>query len=79
PDGTTETIIARRYLVATGAQPSIPSIPGLNLVDYLTSTTAMELTAVPESLLVIGGGFIALEQAQLFARLGAKVTVLVRS
>lgn len=48
-------------------------------MDYLTSTTAMELTEVPESLLVLGGGYVALEQAQLFARLGSKVTMLVRS
>jgi mercuric reductase len=48
-------------------------------VDYLTSTTAMELDEVPESLLVLGGGYVALEQAQLFARLGSKVTMLVRS
>ncbi|RAF66335.1 mercuric reductase, partial [Burkholderia multivorans] len=45
----------------------------------LTSTTAMELTEVPESLLVLGGGYVALEQAQLFARLGSNVTLLVRS
>jgi mercuric reductase len=51
----------------------------MDRVDPLTSTTAMELTEVPESLLVIGGGYVALEQAQLFARLGSKVTMLVRS
>jgi mercuric reductase len=52
---------------------------GLEEVCYLTSTSAMELTEVPESLLVLGGGYVALEQAQLFARLGSKVTLLVRS
>jgi mercuric reductase len=69
---------ARSYLVATGAEPHIPAIPGLEHVDYLTSTTAMELTKVPASLIVIGGGYVGLEQAQLFARLGATVTVIGR-
>lgn len=79
PDGTTEVIEAEHYLVATGAQPWVPELPGLDRVDYLTSTTAMELTEVPESLLVLGGGYVALELAQLFARLGSTVTMLVRS
>lgn len=79
PDGDSEVIEAEHYLVATGASPWIPPIDGLENVDYLTSTTAMELDEVPESLLVLGGGYVALEQAQLFARLGAKVTMLVRS
>ncbi|MHA7295213.1 mercury(II) reductase [Arthrobacter sp. HLT1-21] len=78
-DGTRETITAAHYLVATGSAPWAPPIEGLDGVDYLTSTTAMELDEVPESLLVIGGGYVALEQAQLFARLGSKVTMLVRS
>lgn len=76
---TADVIEAKHYLVATGSRPSIPPIQGLDQVDYLTSTTAMELTEVPESLLVLGGGYVALEQAQLFARLGSKVTMLVRS
>ena len=78
-DGTVETIEAEHYLVATGSRPWAPPIDGLDEVGYLTSTTAMELTEVPESLLVLGGGYVALEQAQLFARLGSKVTLLVRS
>lgn len=79
PDGTVEFIEAAQYLIATGARPWAPEIQGLDSVDYLTSTSAMELTSVPESLLVLGGGYVALEQAQLFARLGSKVTLLVRS
>ena len=84
-DGTTETVHAEHYLIATGSRPWTPSIAGLAVpddpggVEYLTSTTAMELEEVPESLLVLGGGYVALEQAQLFARLGSKVTMLVRS
>lgn len=68
---------ATHYLIATGASPIIP--PAFEGVAYLTSTTAMELTEVPESLLVVGGGYVALEQAQLFGRLGSTVTMLVRS
>ncbi|WP_344783528.1 mercury(II) reductase [Microbacterium kribbense] len=78
-DGSVEVIAARHYLIATGASPVIPEIPGLAQAGYLTSATAMELATVPESLLIIGGGFVAVEQAQLFARLGSKVTMLVRS
>ncbi len=61
---------AKSYLIATGAEPTIPTIPGLEQIDYLTSTTAMELTELPASLVVIGGGFVGLEQAQLFASWG---------
>nr|AEX65092.1 putative mercuric reductase [Rhodococcus sp. Mel] len=78
-DGGTSSVRAAHYLVATGSAPTIPPIEGLGDVDYLTSTTAMELDEVPESLLVLGGGYVALEMAQLFARLGSKVTMLVRS
>ena len=69
---------ARAYLIATGAEPAIPAIPGLEHVDYLTSTTAMNLTTLPASLVVIGGGYVGLEQAQLFARLGTEVTIIGR-
>lgn len=78
-DGAHEVVRAAHYLVATGSVPWAPPIPGLQDTDYLTSTSAMELGEVPDSLLVIGGGFVALEQAQLFSRLGSKVTMLVRS
>lgn len=78
-DGSVETIEAAQYLVATGSRPWAPPIQGLEEAGYLTSTTAMELTEVPDSLLVLGGGYVALEQAQLFARLGSTVTLLVRS
>ncbi|PZP32271.1 MAG: mercury(II) reductase [Kocuria rhizophila] len=78
-DGAVVTVRARHYLVATGSVPWTPPIPGVEEVDYLTSTTAMELPEVPESMIVLGGGYVALEQAQLFARLGSQVTVLARS
>lgn len=75
-DGGTRRIQAAHYLIATGSAPSAPPIQGLDEVDYLTSTTAMELDELPGSLLVVGGNAVGLEQAQLFARLGSKVTVV---
>ena len=72
-------IEAAHYLIATGADPHIPDVPGLAASGYLTSTTAMQLDHLPESMLVIGGGYVGMEQAQLFAHLGTRVTVLVRS
>ncbi len=69
---------ARGYVVATGARPHIGGIPGLEQVEYLTSTTAMELRELPASLVVIGGGYVGMEQAQLFAHLGTRVIVVGR-
>jgi len=73
-----EALRARAYLVATGSTPAVPEVTGLDSVDWLTSTTAMELTELPESLVVIGGGYVGMEQAQLFAHLGARVSVVGR-
>ena len=72
------SIRADRFIVATGAEPALPTIDGLNDVPVLTSASAMELTELPEQLLVIGGGFVGLEQAQMFRRLGAEVTLVGR-
>src|SRR5262249_51994300 len=74
-DGGTATVEAWQYLVATGAAPSIPSVAGLADARYLTSTTALELTELPESMLGIGGSATGLRLAQLFARLGVRVTI----
>jgi mercuric reductase len=75
-DGPARRLEAAQYLIATGASPWVPPVEGLDRTGYLTSTTAMELDRLPESLLVVGGNAIGLEQAQLFARLGATVTVV---
>ena len=72
-------IEAAHYLVAAGARSHIPDVPGLADSGYLTSTTAMELDSLPASMLVLGGGYVGMEQAQLFAGLGCRVTMLVRS
>ncbi|MGH2661025.1 MAG: mercury(II) reductase [Actinomycetota bacterium] len=69
-------IRAAHYLVATGATPWAPPIPGLEESGYLTSTTALDLKNLPESLVVIGGNYIGLEMGQLFSRLGSRVTVV---
>src|SRR5438270_625854 len=55
-----------------------PDLPGLAEVDYLTSTTAMEQKTLPASMAVIGGGYVGLEQAQLWAHAGVKVTLVGR-
>lgn len=71
-------ITARNFLIATGASPLVPSIPGLTDVDYLVSTTALQLRDVPKRLAVIGAGFIGLEMGSLFRNLGSEVTLLQR-
>lgn len=68
-----------RCLIATGASPFIPAIPGLKDTPYWTSTEALESDSIPPGLVVIGSSVVALELAQAFARLGSKVTVLARS
>jgi mercuric reductase len=74
--GGVRRIEASRYLVATGSAPAAPPIDGLAETGFLTSTTAMDLDRLPESMVVVGGNAIGLEQAQLFARLGTRVTVV---
>lgn len=69
-------IEADRFIIATGSSPWVPPIDGLDDVDYLTSTTAMELDAVPESLVVVGGNYVGLELGQFFCRVGTDVTLL---
>lgn len=69
---------AGAYVLATGAEPAVPDLPGLAEAGYLTSTTAMELTEVPDRLVVVGAGFVGMEMSQLFARLGARVDLVGR-
>ena len=73
-----QTIRATAYLIATGADQSIPEVTGLREAGYLTSTTAMNLKDVPRRLTIIGGGFVGMEQGQLFSRLGSQVTIVGR-
>ncbi|MDK8462333.1 mercury(II) reductase [Marinobacter sp. SS13-12] len=78
-DGGEQTVHFDRAFIGTGVRPAEPQIPGLADTPYLTSTSALVLDTVPERLIVIGAGFVALELAQAFARLGSDVTVLARS
>jgi mercuric reductase len=71
-----EVLMAGRLIVTTGAAPWAPPIPGLAEAGYLTSTAALTLTKLAESMIVIGGSAVGLEIAQLYARLGTRVTVL---
>lgn len=75
-EGGRRRIEAAHYLVATGSAPWAPPIDGLDQAGFVTSSTAMELNALPASMIVIGGNAVGLEQAQLFARLGTTVTVV---
>ncbi len=68
------SITTRAIIVATGARPLVPPIPGLDQVDYLTSDTIWALRELPQRLLVVGGGPIGCELAQAFSNLGAQVT-----
>jgi len=71
------TFVARRAVVlATGSRPTIPPIPGLDDTPYWTNREAVMSDRVPESLIVLGGGAVGLELAQVFRRFGAEVTVL---
>ena len=76
PGGGSPAIEAGHYLAATGSAPWMPPVPGLDEAGYLTSTTAMELTELPESMAVIGGNAVGLELGQLFTRLGTRVTIV---
>lgn len=68
-----------RAFIGSGARPAEPAIPGLAGTPYLNSTSALALDRIPERLIVIGAGYVALELAQAYARLGSQVTVLARS
>ncbi len=77
-DGTTQTLTTRSIVIATGARPFVPPLPGLEEVGYVTSdtlwSTFAELDAAPKRLVVLGGGPIGCELAQSFARLGSNLT-----
>lgn len=77
-DGSTRVVRGERVYINTGSHTTIPPIPGLDTVDYLTSTSIMELEELPARLAIIGGGYIALEFAQVFRRLGSEVVVIAR-
>ena len=75
-DGTTGRLTTRSIVVAAGARPFVPPIPGIDDVGYLTSDTLWHLRELPPRLVVLGGGPIGCELAQAFARLGSAVTLV---
>lgn len=77
--GNEQAIQADRFLLATGASPAIPDIPGLAGTPFWTSTQALVAEQIPEHLIVVGASTVALELAQAFHRLGARVTIVART
>lgn len=73
------TLTARNIVIASGARPRVPDIPGLATLDYLTSDSVWEITELPPRLLVVGGGPVGCELAQAFARLGSDVTLVTHA
>jgi len=79
-DGDDEgtTLRADTVLIATGTRPSIPSIDGIEAVNYLTSTEALRLESPPDRLVIVGGGYIAAELGHFFGTFGSDVTIVGR-
>ena len=73
-DGVAQRLTTRSIVIATGARPFVPPIPGIEQTGYLTSDTVWDLRVLPQRLVVLGGGPIGSELTQAFARLGAQVT-----
>jgi mycothione reductase len=73
---TGEKIRADKVFIASGSRPLIPPIEGLDSVDYLNNEAVLQLKKLPESLIIIGGGYIAVEYGHFFAAMGTKVTIL---
>ncbi len=76
--GETRLLNANTIFINAGERPAKPSLPGIENVPYLNSTSIMELDTVPEHLLVLGGGYVGLEFGQMFRRFGSKVTIVQR-
>jgi mycothione reductase len=77
-DGSSRQIVADDIVLAAGASPSIPPIPGLAEVPYHTSDTILRVRELPRSLIVLGGGFVAAEMAHIFGSFGVDVTIISR-
>jgi pyruvate/2-oxoglutarate dehydrogenase complex dihydrolipoamide dehydrogenase (E3) component len=74
-----QVLESERIFINTGMRPNIPPVQGLEQTGYLTNVTVMELEAVPDHLLVLGGGYVGLEFGQMFRRFGSRVTVIHQS
>jgi len=74
--GADRTLTADNIFINAGARPSMPALEGLAAVPFLNSTSIMELDTVPDHLLVLGGGYVGLEFAQMFLRFGSRITIV---
>lgn len=77
--GGVRRLAAEKVFINTGCRPAVPALPGLDRVAFLDSTSIMELEALPKHLLVLGGGYVGLEFAQMFRRFGSAVTIVQRN
>jgi mycothione reductase len=73
-----QRLTAEEMVVAVGSRPTVPDLPGLSDVDYLTSDNVMRLDEVPASMIILGGGFVAAEMGHVFGSFGAAVTIVQR-
>jgi mycothione reductase len=78
PRGRERTVTAGRFVIAAGARPELPAIGGIDEVPFHTSDTIMRIDEVPERLVIVGGGFIAVELAHVFGSFGSQVTIVTR-
>ncbi len=74
-----EEIAADRVVIAAGSRPVVPDVPGLDEVEFHTSDTVMRLHALPQSMVILGGGYVAAEFAHIFSAFGTRVTIVNRS
>jgi mycothione reductase len=77
--GAADTIAADRVVIAAGSRPVVPYLPGLSSVEFHTSDTVMRLSELPQSMIIIGGGYVSAEFAHVFSAFGTSVTILNRS
>ncbi|MTD55266.1 mycothione reductase [Amycolatopsis sp. RM579] len=77
-DGSSRHIVADDIVLAAGASPRIPPIPGLSEIPYHTSDTVLRIRELPRSLIILGGGFVAAEMAHIFGSFGVDITIISR-
>jgi pyruvate/2-oxoglutarate dehydrogenase complex dihydrolipoamide dehydrogenase (E3) component len=76
PNGDAREVTSRYFIIATGAEPAVPPIPGLDQTPYLTHQNLFEIDKLPQSMIIVGSGPIGIEMAQAFQNLGTEITVV---